>query len=445
MDKFEFSGKRFWAKGAADRLGRSFRVRDSTGRQIPFFFRELSSQDQKSLWDFISSAASVRRLQDAGEIVPGKLVVLESSSDSERMLAVATPEQPGTFAPNQLTNASLLKMAIQWLRINRSLFEDGLGLTDAHFGNWMLPSPTSPIWVDHGSISPLMSGIEGLRDFREWLLRPLLLSVLYPHRSYILRGKPIPLLALFPIPFVSPRFLNRFPDSIFLGLIALLSKGLGRRLRGLVLDFYLAVLVALQFIPARKSTWSRYRKGNALSEGDVERRARVSEEVYRVSGSSILDLGGNDGWMLEAVEQEFDELILVDPDEAALTSFVKGPIPIKRRTRGQNTSVVWAKFDEFCGSADVVLAMAITHHLILGQGLSISYVVQRIRDSTKVTALIEFMPLGNIRPGGERDLPDWYSTEVFEAELREKFSSVERLGYSDRSAHAHRILFVCTA
>ena len=53
--------------------------------------------------------------------------------------------------------------------------------------------------------------------------------------------------------------------------------------------------------------------------------------------------------------------------------------------------------------SDIVLAMAVTHHLILGQKLSIDFIFSQIKQYANKYVFIEFMPLGLW--GGKEILP----------------------------------------
>ena len=75
--------------------------------------------------------------------------------------------------------------------------------------------------------------------------------------------------------------------------------------------------------------------------------------------------------------------------------------------------------------SDIVIALALTHHLILAQNLRLQWIFEVLAAFTRKYVLIEFMPLGL---GGRRSsLPTWYTLEWFESEMERYFEILEVL------------------
>ena len=77
--------------------------------------------------------------------------------------------------------------------------------------------------------------------------------------------------------------------------------------------------------------------------------------------------------------------------------------------------------------SDLVLAMALTHHLILSQGMPMDFIFRRFAESTNKWLVVEFMPKGLW--GGAENLPavpEWYTMENFKSSM-EKFFTVEKI------------------
>lgn len=73
--------------------------------------------------------------------------------------------------------------------------------------------------------------------------------------------------------------------------------------------------------------------------------------------------------------------------------------------------------------SDIVIALALTHHLLLAQNLRLQWVMETLKAFTRKYILIEFMPLGL---GGRRSsLPKWYTLEWFKAETGRYFEILE--------------------
>jgi hypothetical protein len=68
-------------------------------------------------------------------------------------------------------------------------------------------------------------------------------------------------------------------------------------------------------------------------------------------------------------------------------------------------------------SADVVIALALTHHLLLTQGYRLDAVVERIAAYGQRHMVIEFMPKGLWDGSSGPPVPSWYNQEWFAAGL----------------------------
>lgn len=88
--------------------------------------------------------------------------------------------------------------------------------------------------------------------------------------------------------------------------------------------------------------------------------------------------------------------------------------------------------------ADAVVALALSHHLLLTQGMDILEMFDKFSKFTKRFIFIEFMPLG-IWDGGDKlpPVPDWYTEEWFVKNMEKKFKIILR-----QELQSFRILFV---
>jgi hypothetical protein len=104
--------------------------------------------------------------------------------------------------------------------------------------------------------------------------------------------------------------------------------------------------------------------------------------------------------------------------------------------------------NEVAGRADVVIALALVHHLALAQGMSFQEVVRQLASLTSRDLVVEFMPNGlggtpqNPRPVPD-PLPDWYQLDAFLAALRKSFTTVEVVDYERPDADSIRTLVLC--
>ena len=68
-------------------------------------------------------------------------------------------------------------------------------------------------------------------------------------------------------------------------------------------------------------------------------------------------------------------------------------------------------------AGDVVIALALTHHLLLTQGYQLDAILERIVAHGRRYMIIEFMPKGLWYRGSGRPVPSWYTQEWFAAGL----------------------------
>lgn len=70
--------------------------------------------------------------------------------------------------------------------------------------------------------------------------------------------------------------------------------------------------------------------------------------------------------------------------------------------------------------SDLVVANALTHHLLLGQGMKLHVLVDQLAELTSKYLIVEFMEYGlNQR---KDDLPEWYTLDYFLEGISRKFS-----------------------
>jgi hypothetical protein len=86
---------------------------------------------------------------------------------------------------------------------------------------------------------------------------------------------------------------------------------------------------------------------------------------------------------------------------------------------------------------EVVLALGLTHHLLLGQRMSISTLLERLDRMSVGHLLIEFMPLGLYSGGAVPEIPDWYTVTWFRQNLSEFFTILK-----EEKLEENRLLFL---
>jgi hypothetical protein len=197
-----------------------------------------------------------------------------------------------------------------------------------------------------------------------------------------------------------------------------------------------------------RTAWSDYHDPLAGRRQDAELTPRfrhVADRLASLEVSSVLEIAANQGILSRALKRARPELpvISTDRDEAALD---KG----YRASLSQGLGVDWAVHDPFFTElsnveeapetrfrSEAVVALALTHHLVLTSGLSLDRVLHVLSLYSSRYVLVEFMPLGLFDGTRPAAVPAWYTTEWFQSGFEKRFKLIERAKLEE-----NRILFV---
>ena len=193
-----------------------------------------------------------------------------------------------------------------------------------------------------------------------------------------------------------------------------------------------------------KTRWANYQA--EINFSDDPRFSRIAQIISSLKdASSLVEIASNQGFFANYLLENTHllKIIATDYDVMAVDCMYKrnkknkkllplvldivrintigGRQPIERRV-----------------SADIVIALAVTHHLILSQQIEMSYIFDNMAKLTKKYILIEFMPLGlsgiTIK---NPNLPSFYTKECFEENFKVNFELL-----SCETLEANRILYL---
>jgi len=195
--------------------------------------------------------------------------------------------------------------------------------------------------------------------------------------------------------------------------------------------------------PKIPSMWADY---HAEQEID-DRQKFVIETIRKLRPASVLDMAGNAGFFSKAVAEVdgVDYVICGDYDENAIDTLYRS---LSRDARNVYPAVVNfaisigdSRFlpQETRFQCDMVMALALTHHLLLTQKLTLDFIMDRLSAFTKRYVAVEFMPLGLYSSKYKKipKVPDWYTEEWFRKGFEKKFTLLER-----RKIATNRIIFI---
>lgn len=174
-----------------------------------------------------------------------------------------------------------------------------------------------------------------------------------------------------------------------------------------------------------------------------QRFGRIKEllEEFSPDAETIVDLAGNMGAMTYYLEKKgkYKRIINTDYDENAVAVSYKRFKETKSKTETYLINFMLPKNREVFNyfESDVVLGLAVTHHLILSQNFSLEFVFDRMAAFSKKYVYIEFMPLGLWGGGELPSIPDWYTESWFMERFEKKFKLLHR-----EQLERNRIIFV---
>ena len=183
------------------------------------------------------------------------------------------------------------------------------------------------------------------------------------------------------------------------------------------------------------SLWKHYHDGILNDQSTVSRFNRLLELLKKYNIHSMIDLAGNQGaFSLFALQHSnIRSSICADYDEGAL-DVLYCSVRDENRKLPITPLLMNVLFPIPSGNpvnqpkrADVAVALALTHHLLLTQKLSIDLIFSRIKCYTRDYVLIEFMPLGlwdGLHP--EPSVPDWYTEDWFQTNFQDHFELLEK-------------------
>ena len=412
-------------------------------------------------------------------LVPHREVSLDLAASSEAV-AVLEPERvpfisyPYEWSFGQLRDAALLTLELQERALAR-----GLTLRDASAYNVQFVAGR-PLFIDTLSFEPREPGAPwvGYRQFCEHFLVPLALmsrvdvrlaallrshlegipldlgSRLLPRRTWLRPG------LLFHVhlhAMAQRRYADRGNGPVHgrepsaasrRGVSPAAASGLVRSLR--------SAIQSLEWAPAG-TEWADDTQDNNYSTGAAEsKRQAVLEFLRGLEARTAWDLGANTGEYSRAAREVVPSVIAFDLDPAAVERNYRrvraenetGIQPLLMDLTNPSPGLGWAHRERLSleerAPADVLLALAVVHHLAIGHNLPLERVAAFLSKVGR-SLVIEFVPKSDSQVRrllrDRADIFPDYTREGFEAAFRGHF----RIERSVAVAESERTLYLMTA
>jgi SAM-dependent methyltransferase len=342
--------------------------------------------------------------------------------------------------PEEWTRSFLLDSAILTVKLNLELLEHNYATIDYHGHNIAQAEGGTPIWIDFGSIVPVTNvRVENMhREFCSWFLYLLILVANNTKLARLCR------VLLQSGGIQETEFLSMMNRDI-----PVLSEDRE--------TWLIAVYNWLKSIIFQKSKtfWSDY-----YEAADSIDRWRPTDTQFNVPNTrdnivkglleefrpeTVIDLGCNSGKFSVLAARLGSRVCALDNDEGALEVFYQQltalkedlPITIAFHDIGDREQQRRSNL-----RADVVLALAITHHLRFGRNLPFSVIAFKISKYCRDVLITEYMPDGlGIGSPSPDPLPRNYTLAHLIKAFRPYFNEITTIEYP--SGSSRRIFVVC--
>lgn len=399
----------------------------------------------------------------AGQLVPTERlaegaiddVVLDSlgwSAEASGSVMVVEHERlPIISYPYEWTFSMLRDAALLQLDVGLAAFDKGLGVKDATPYNVQFKG-ARPVFIDVGSFEALdpASPWYGYRQFCEMYLNPLYLqSILdvgfHPWMRGSLGGiSPVDMAALL-------RGRRRFHKGVLTHVVlharserknADSDRDVREELRraGFNASIVRAQMQGLRKVVAglkwkkSESTWSNYSDRAHYKGDDLEIKEHFVDDVIGAQPRNLVwDLGANDGVFSRIAARHSSHVVAVDADPLVIDHLYKDLsaegneqiVPLYMNLIDSSPSQGWrgGERTEFWSRSrpDVVLALALVHHLVLPGNVPPFEVVSWLADMESEVVLEiphEDDPMvQRLRRAKREDLGSMYTVEAFESAI----------------------------
>jgi SAM-dependent methyltransferase len=414
-------------------------------------------------WDAFESSDLKTRLIANGRLIPHETVPIERAVGPSAH-AVIRPERIEFIShPFEWTFGELRDAALLTLDAQLDALASGWQLKDASAYNVQFRD-ARPILVDSLSFEPHEDGAPWVayRQFCEHFLAPLALIAKRDARlASLLRADPegVPLdLASSLLPWrtrldfgllshlhLHAKAQRRYAGNEDEGEAARGARISRQRLDGLIRNLR-GTVERLRWDPAG-TEWSDYADHTSYGETATADKSRLVEAFVRQApGSRVWDLGANTGRYSRIAADAGKRVLAFDIDPAAAERDYRQVrqegrtdiLPLILDVANPSPGIGWAGRERRSlldrADPDVVLALALVHHLAISRNVPLSMILGLFADLAP-WAIVEFVPKEDVMVrrllASRRDVFPEYTLDGFRAAAGERFAIVEEAPLED--------------
>jgi hypothetical protein len=437
-----------------DRTARVFYHKDR-------IFRGLS-EAALAEWRALSQASFYRQFSTRGAIIRTEECSppsMPTASTHEWAGVLEHEKLPFVSYPYEWSFEMLRDAALLQLDLVIAALDEGFGLKDASAYNLQWKG-AAPVFVDIPSFYRRAAGEPwvGYRQFCQMFLYPLLVQAYrdVPFQPWM-RGNIEGMDADVCLGLMSARDFLRGGVLVHVYLQAKAQRAYNKTTRDVRADLSKAgfdkriikanaeglrkLVAGLRWNP-KASTWSDYLKCGHYEEADAaQKRAFVNDVAASHDWRLAWDIGCNLGVFSRIVARRASSVVAMDADALAIDKLyrelkaeqVTNILPLVVNVTDPSPNLGWRNLErkriDERGRPDLVLALALIHHVVLGGNIPLSEFVQWLRDLGG-NLVIEFVtrkdPMVVTLLRNKDDHYADYNEDVFERELAARFAIVRR-------------------
>jgi len=203
------------------------------------------------------------------------------------------------------------------------------------------------------------------------------------------------------------------------------------------------------------SAWSGYYESTNYAAAGLERKKEaVREFVERIRPALLWDLGANVGVFSGIAAESAGEVVAFDSDPVSVERHygevvARGDgnvLPLVLDLTNPSGGIGWANRERLSleerGPADLALALALVHHLAIGNNVPLESVA-RFFASLCRNLVVEFVPKEDSQVrrmlASREDVFDGYSREGFEAAFASRFETLDRIAVPESERTLYRM------
>ena len=427
--------------------------RSEDGTHEDVLYRQINKSYQPD-FDLLVGSGLYQRLVKEGLLVPFREVSSSLAQTSEAFKVIRPEPVPFVSYPYEWCFSELKDAALLTLKIQKIALEYGMNLKDASAYNIQFVKG-KPVLIDHLSFEkheekPWVA----YRQFCQHFLAPLALAsyndirLIQLMRVYIdgipldLAAKLLPKKALIRPQLLAHLYLHAKSQQFFAGRPQ--SGGMERSLRfrksqllGLISGLEGAVR-GLEWKP-RGTEWADYYENTNYSRGAFRNKAEIVERFVRsVKPGVVWDLGANTGEFSRVAMKSSKLIVSSDIDPAAVelnyrevkAKGDKRILPLVLDLTNPSGGIGWSNRERMSlaerGPADMVMALALIHHLAISNNLPFAKIAEFIAGICRDSLIIEFVPKEDSQVqrllATREDIFDHYTEDDFEKEFGKFFT-----------------------